>query len=298
MTTPDPQPPRETVRSVRTREIRWYVRIEGEGPVLLLLHGTGASSHSFRDLTRSLRHHFTVVTPDLPGHGRTSGARADRFSLPGMASAVSELLRALDLDPCGIVGHSAGAAIGCRIALDGIIGLRLLVSINGALLPFRGAASILFPVVARAFAKSRVAAWVFARRARNPAMVERLIEGTGSTLSRDRVHHYQRLLVSPAHVQAVLTMISQWKLQDLVDELPKLDLATTLVAGARDRAVPPEDAQEVHRMIPKSRVVILRDTGHLCHEERPEVLAGLIRDAWEAVEPSSSSSSSSSSESS
>ena len=261
-----------------------------------MLHGTGASSHSFHDLTQALRDHFTVLTPDLPGHGLTSGAATDRFSLPGMASAVAELLEALEVRPCGIVGHSAGAAVACRMAIDGVVGPRMLVSLNGALLPFRGVASLLFPAVARLCAKSRIAALVFSRRARDLTMVERLIESTGSTLSRDHVKRYQRLLVSPVRVQGILTMMSQWDLTELVEVLPKVDLATTLVVGARDRAVPPEDAWQIQKMIRGSRVVTVNGVGHLCHEERPEEIAGLIRIAWKTVETSSSSSSSWSSE--
>ena len=53
--------------------LRWHVQVAGDGPVLLLLHGTGAATHSWRDLLPLLAERFTVVAPDLPGHGRSDG---------------------------------------------------------------------------------------------------------------------------------------------------------------------------------------------------------------------------------
>ena len=49
----------------------WYVDIAGQGPDLVLLHGLGASSFSWRHNRAQLARHFRVITPDLPGHGRS-----------------------------------------------------------------------------------------------------------------------------------------------------------------------------------------------------------------------------------
>ena len=109
-------PNREASRFVEAGGLRWHVQCAGDRrrPVVVLLHGTGASSHSWRDLLPLLAEHAFVVAPDLPGHG-FSGTPAERsgFTLPGMARGVSELLRALRLEPQLIAGHSAGAAVAC-----------------------------------------------------------------------------------------------------------------------------------------------------------------------------------------
>ena len=86
------------------------------GRSILLLHGTGAATHSWRDLAPLLAERFTVVAPDLPGHGFTSAL--------GVADDAGDGARgrgaagALGLPPALIVGHSAGAAIALRMALD------------------------------------------------------------------------------------------------------------------------------------------------------------------------------------
>ena len=86
--------------------------------MLLLLHGTGASTHSFRDLLEPLAERYTVVIPDLPGHGFTANPPASSYTLPGMARVGVALLHTLGLHPDLVLGHSAGAAILIRMALD------------------------------------------------------------------------------------------------------------------------------------------------------------------------------------
>ena len=120
-----------------------------QGPALLLLHGTGAATHSWRGLLPLLAQHFSVVAPDLPGHGFTQSPPPHRLSLPGMAADLGALLRKLDVKPEIVVGHSAGAAILARMCLDGRIAPRLLVSLNGAFMPFGGVANHLFSPLAK-----------------------------------------------------------------------------------------------------------------------------------------------------
>ena len=71
-------------------------------PVLLLLHGTGAATHSWRSLAPLLAEHFRVVAPDLPGHGFTSGRPSGGLAMPAVARSVSDLMGALALDGCSI----------------------------------------------------------------------------------------------------------------------------------------------------------------------------------------------------
>ena len=96
--------------------VRWHVQQQGDGPTVLLLHGTGGSTHSWAACTASLARRYRVVAIDLPGHGFTQAA--DRaagaplpFGLAEMATAVAALLRHLDARPRFAVGHSAGMPV-------------------------------------------------------------------------------------------------------------------------------------------------------------------------------------------
>src|SRR3954465_15975067 len=81
-------PHREASRFIEAAGLRWHVQIMGQGPAALLLHGTGASTHSFLDLAPLLARRFTVVMPDLPGHGFTATpATSTGFTLLGVSPA-------------------------------------------------------------------------------------------------------------------------------------------------------------------------------------------------------------------
>lgn len=271
-------PNREASRFVQAAGLRWHVQVMGQGPVLLLLHGTGASSHTWRDLAPLLARDFKVVMPDLPGHGFTSPQRRWRLSLEGMARAVAALLQSLNCHPEAAAGHSAGAAILAQMCLDKSLTPTSLVSINGAYLPFEGLAGLLFPPMAKLMALNPFTARILAWSA-DEASVARLIRGTGSRLDRRGVELYRRLMSNPQHVAGTLGMMANWNLDTLARRLGDLPVPVLMIAGLEDRAVPPDSARRVAAMLAEGRVEILPGLGHLAHEEAPVRIAELVS-AW------------------
>ena len=265
-------------RFVADGGLTWHVQVAGRGPVLLLLHGTGAATHSWRDMLGSLAGRFTVVAPDLPGHGLTRVAAGHALSLPAMARDLGGLLRKLALAPALALGHSAGAAILARMCLDGIIAPAGLVSMNGAFLPLAGPAGQVFAPLARVLVGLPVLPRLFAWRAANPRVVERLLAGTGSRLDPAGVALYQRVVGNPAHAAAALRMMANWDLVPLVRDLPKLAPRLLLVAGEGDLAIPPADAARVAALVPGARLVRWPGLGHLAHEEDPRLAVNCIED--------------------
>jgi magnesium chelatase accessory protein len=275
-------PNRQYSRFVAASGLTWHVQVMGEGPVLLLLHGTGASSHSFRDLAPLLAKHFTVVVPDLPGHSFTSDGGFGKLSLDGMALALGELLRALGLRPVLGVGHSAGAAVLLRMDIDELIAPELIVSLNGALQPFPGLAGQVFAPIARMLALMPVVPGIFAWRASDPNVVDDLLKRTGSKLDPDGVAQYCLLAKNAAHVGAALGMMASWDLPGLKRDLGKVRARVLLVSGALDEMVPPSDGVTSQGDISGSQLVRLKGLGHLAHEEQPGLVARLIEDAFNA----------------
>jgi magnesium chelatase accessory protein len=269
-------PHREASRFVQAGGLRWHVQQMGSGPVALLVHGTGAATHSWRGLAPLLAQRWTVVAPDLPGHGFTQTPAAAGLALPGIAAGLGALLQALGLRPALAVGHSAGAAVLARMVLDGAIAPRALVSLNGALLPLRGLPGHLFSPLARLFAATDLLPRMLAWRARDPAAVARLMRGTGSVIEPAGVALYARLVRSPAHVAGALAMMANWDLQPLARELPALAVPLTLVAAARDRMVPPSEAMRVRALVPRATLITLGGLGHLAHEEQPQRVLAVI----------------------
>ncbi len=268
-------PNRRHSRFVRAGGLRWHVQVAGEGPALLLLHGTGSTTHTWRDLIAPLSQHFRVVAPDLPGHGFSGSARSAR-SLPGVARALASLLRALDLEPAGLVGHSAGAAIACRMALDGCVAPAEIVAINGALRPPGGLAEPTYTGLARMIRWNPLIPRLLAWNGSRPDVVVRFMRGTGSRLDARGVALYGRLLTNARHVSATLEMMAHWELRPLLRDLPGLAPRLVLAVSRRDRYIPPEDAARVQERLPSAEIVDLGNLGHLAHEEQPGVVVELV----------------------
>jgi magnesium chelatase accessory protein len=256
--------------------LTWHVQTMGNGPIAFLVHGTGAATHSWRDLAPALAAHFTVIAVDLPGHGYTTAPAWHRLSLPGMARDLKILLDRLAVAPALAIGHSAGAAILARMCIDGMIAPSGLVSLNGAFLPLAGSAGQFFAPLARLLVGMPLVPQLFARRAADPRMVDRLLTGTGSRLDEAGVGHYARIVRNPDHAVAALRMMANWDLVPVVQDLPRLTQKLLLVVGDNDRAIPPSDALRVQALVPGAEIATLPGLGHLAHEEESGPTAALI----------------------
>lgn len=276
-------PHRGFSRFVAAAGLRWHVQVMGVGPPMLLAHGAGAATHSWRGLAPRLARAFTVIAPDLPGHGFTDAPPDGRLSLAGMARALSELVAVFGLPPSIAVGHGAGAALLLRMALDGAIAPRAVVSLNGALLPFGGAAAPLFSPLSRLLFLNPIAPRLVAWRAANPGAVSRAIESSGSMIDEQGLALYARLFKSRTHCAASLGMMGSWNLAPLAHELPRLKANLLLVACGNDKAVPSSAASRVRALAPNASVAFLRGLGHLAHEEDPGKIAAVIMRAARAA---------------
>ncbi len=150
-------------RFVTVGRLRWHVQVSpGHGETALLVHGTGASTHSWRDLAQMLA---TAVSSHRhgPAGARVYRAAACRAALHCPSSRASCRLcsSTCGLEPQLAIGHSAGAAIAARMVLDGTLKPRAIVSLNGALLPLPGLPGTIFPPVAKLLAANSLAARMF-----------------------------------------------------------------------------------------------------------------------------------------
>ena len=269
-------PHHDASRFIDAGGMRWHVQEMGAGPTLLLVHGAGASTHSWRDLMPILAHHFHVIAMDLPGHAFSSSPPVYRPTLQRVSTLLGELLTMLGADVRLAAGHSAGAAILTRMALDHRINPAGLVSFNGAFQPFDGAAGAIFPALAKLLFLNPLAPRLFSLGGRSRKRVVNLIEGTGSHLSEEGLKYYQVLMQSPGHIGGVLAMMAHWELSTLMQQVPGLAMPLLLVAADRDRAVPPKVSQELAERCANAQIELWSGLGHLAHEEAPERAAERI----------------------
>ncbi|MEO0389316.1 MAG: alpha/beta fold hydrolase BchO [Pseudomonadota bacterium] len=273
----DGWPLAETSRRINGPRHRWHVQEAGDGPLVLLLHGAGGSTHSMAPVVRSLGPSFHTVSVDLPGHGFTQLGGQQRSGLAAMATDLRALCDQEGWVPDLMVAHSSGAAVAMTMAphFDPI---PPVIGINAALESFDGVAGVLFPALAKLLASVPFTASLFSSTARSAGRVESLIRSTGSTIPDSSMACYRALVADRAHVDGALKMMAQWSLDPLWAVADRLG-PVTLVAAGNDTTVAPEVSHKAAPRLPKATVVDIPGYGHLIHEEAPERIMDLIRAA-------------------
>ncbi len=273
-------PHREASEFVTVGSARWHIQRMGKSskPKLLLLHGTGASVHSWRGLMPLLADQFDMLAPDLPRHGFTTGHAPEDMSLPRMASAIQRLIEEIDFMPDMNVGHSAGAALALQLALDhGFSGP--IVGLNSALRPFPGPAAQIFPAIAKLLFVNPLVPRLFAGAAAFSGDTHRFIKrATNSEIDAAGLACYEKLFSNSRHAKGALAMMANWDLPTLRTRMHAITNPVLLVHSDRDAAIPLDWAKEAHAHLPTSRLETLIGYGHLAHEEAPEHAAKLIAD--------------------
>lgn len=265
-------------------------RQAGSGPLLVMVHGIAGSSGTWVPVMPLLAERFTVIAPDLLGHGESAKPRGD-YSLGAYASGIRDLLGVLGHDRATIVGHSLGGGIAMqfayqfpqmceRLALVASGGLGKEVSFLLRALTVPGTEFVL-PVVLAPQLHSIVATLGgivgrFGVRA-DPFLTE--VWAAWSRLTDVKA---QRAFIHT--IRAVIDVAGQ-----RVSARDRLYLAhevpTLIVWGERDAVIPVSHAHEAHALMPGSRLEVVPGAGHFLPLERPELLDRLLRDFLTSTEP-------------
>ena len=274
-------PNHDISRRVRVRPHCWHVQETGDGPTLLLLHGAGASTHSWRDMLRPLAKTHHVVAIDLPGQGFTRAGTLHRCGLDPMAEDIAKLCESQGWNLRAIIGHSAGAAIALRLAEIMPPDTRpdIIYGLNPALGNFQGIAGWVFPILAKFLALNPLTAYLFAGHTVQIDRTKRIIDSTGSHLDTSGLKLYARLIANRDHVEATLQMMAQWQIDPLLNRLDHIDTPCHFITGTRDRAVPPDTAKKAAEHIPNCSLTSFQNLGHLAHEEAPDTLSQFLIDS-------------------
>lgn len=273
---PTDWPHRDASRHVLAARHLWHIQEMGAGPLLILIHGAGGASHSFRHLIPLLAPHYRVIALDLPGQGFSVLGPRGECSLTAMARDIAILAKASDWEIHAIIGHSAGAAI--ALQLSELIPTKAVIGINAALAGFDGVSSWLFPILARTLALLPFVPQVFSKLAGNPQKVRELLTSTGSSLDAAGEAQYLHLLRRPEHVAGTLAMMAQWNFDALLRQLPQIKTPCLLITAENDRAVPPEVSDRAATQLPNAVRTHIPQYGHLAHEEAAPLVAAHIID--------------------
>jgi pimeloyl-ACP methyl ester carboxylesterase len=261
----------------------------GTGPVVLLIHGMAGSCENWQAVIEPLARHYTVVAPDLPGHGESEPGAGD-YSLAALAAGLRDLLLALGHDRATLVGHSLGGGVAMQIAYQfPELAERLVLVSSGGLGPevsllLRAAALPGAELVIAATAKpGRGAGAVLGRglRAvglRPTADVAEVARGYASLADGDRRTAFL------ATLRSVISAGGQ-----VIDGRDRLYLAAgvpvLIVWGSRDPIIPVRHGERAHEAIPGSRLEIFDGVGHLPQLETPGRFVVVLERFFDETEP-------------
>lgn len=231
-------PRADTSQFVRAANIDFHIQVSGTGDDVLLLHGAGASAHSFAGLASRLSEHYRVIAPDLPGQGFTNLLPLEDVGLAPFAEYLKELMSVLAAKPRWIIGHSAGAALAAQYALTESSLPEGLLCINAAFNPFGSLAAPLFSKTAKWFARSRWLPKALASPTLRWRATGSMLADTGSAVDPVMSRCYDSLLSNPDHIAGTLRMMAGWDLPPLLAQLPSLRSPVWLAAAEGDRTIP------------------------------------------------------------
>ncbi len=261
---------------------RAYVK-NGEGPALLLVHGIGDSSDTWRPVFEQLARSHTVIAPDLLGHGRSEKPRAD-YTIAGFANGMRDLLSVLDVDRVTVVGHSLGGGVAAqfayqfperceRLVLVGSGGVGRTVSPLLRLAAVPGVESVMpllsLPPVR---AVSRLGAGVL-----------RIFDTALGRDTEEILAVFDALPDAQARRAILRTLRSgvDWRGQ-VITMLDRAYLAegvpTLIVWGRDDAIIPLGHGRMAQAAIPGSRLEIFDKAGHFPHHVDPDRFARVVED--------------------
>lgn len=286
---PPDWPHREASHFVNIGPLRWHFQFhsahKSASLTLVLLHGTGSSTHSWADLIAPLTEFACVLAIDLPGHGFTTGASTQSLTLPRMAEDFDKLLRTLGLEgDVAMVGHSAGAPLAVQWALahgqdpKSTIRLKHIIGLNPSLVPPPPLYTTLLGPMVAPIATSSPMTGMLAFIAANTGMVNQLLDSTESKIPEAHRKNYRYLFSQSNHVQGAMGFMAGADLPSILARASSLSVSMSFLIGTQDSWVREAPLKEViQTSFPKARVITWPG-GHLLHEERPQDVAKLIHD--------------------
>ena len=281
--------------SLQFRTIHGYrraFRVAGSGPALLLIHGVGCDSTSWEPVHARLAQRFTVIAPDLLGHGESDKPHAD-YSLPAFANGMRDLLAVLGIARVTVVGHSFGGGVAMQFAYQypELVERIVLVSAGGVSkdvsLALRLAA---MPMGAEALAMLRAPGVMPAIRGfgravgtmlgstrfgRDMADVVEMLEGFQDPAGLAAFARTLRSVVD-ARGQFV-TMLDR---SYLVQSVP-----VQIIWGEDDLIIPVDHAHTAHAAISGSRIEIFEDSGHMPFHDHPDRFVEVVERFIDSTRP-------------
>ncbi len=249
-----------------------HYRDEGKGPLLVLLHGTSSSLHTWEGWTNALSQDFRIIRLDLPGYGLTGPNLSGDYPIRMYTDFLESFFEKLNLTHITLAGNSLGGDIAWEYVLDHPGRVDRLILVDSMGYPMKRE-PVLFKLGRIPVLKETIH-WAGSRFLVKYGLQE--VYGDDSTIAPELVERYYLLSLRAGNRGALIARLNT-HYPDRTSEIPHLTIPTLILWGKDDPWHTVEDAEKFHRDIPHSQLKIFDGAGHVPMEEIPEETAEEVR---------------------
>ncbi|MEM6347450.1 MAG: alpha/beta hydrolase [Bacteroidota bacterium] len=257
-----------------------HYRDEGQGPPILLLHGTFASLHTFDGWVAELKSSYRLIRLDLPGFGLSEVTEDHVYSMERYIAVIKTLLDELGIERLSIAGSSLGGWLAWEFALDFPDLVERLILIDAAGVEIHRHIPLPVRLARLPFAKK------FAPLFINRPTIKHFIREVYADPSKIRpevIDRYYELFAREGNPEAFLAIVNS-KFVDRAHELPKIQAPTMIIWGEQDNWLPISNAYHFLNVLPQAKLIIYEDLGHIPMEEAPIETAQDVKEFMQEVQ--------------
>ncbi|WNB16956.1 alpha/beta fold hydrolase [Marivirga arenosa] len=261
----------EESRYITVDQNKLHIRITGQGPALLLIHGSFSSLHTWEVWQRNLENDFTTISVDLPGHGLTGANPQNLYTTDYYSDLLWKLVDQLNYESISIAGNSMGGQVAYKMALMNPNKVKQLILLNSSgvrnqkrVIKTNDGFSVFDlinnPISAQLMKKVTPKFLV--------KMSLKQVYYDHSKFNESKLERYYDLLLNEGNREATMVRFQQ-KSDSRFEELSNLEIPTLIIWGEHDNWIPVENAYKFNKIIPNSTLKIYENTGHVPMEEIP-----------------------------
>jgi pimeloyl-ACP methyl ester carboxylesterase len=247
----------------------------GDPLPIVLIHGTGASLHTWEPMVVALKNDYRVITLDIPAFGLTGPNPKRDYSSEFYTSFIQDFLKAMGVDSCIIGGNSLGGSIAWNYALSYPESVKKLILIDAAGYPTEAKSMPIAFRIAKMPVLKHLLKYLGAR-----SLAAKSVENVYADPSRVRpevVDRYYNLYLREGNRQALLDRMANTFSPDTYLRINTLQMPTLILWGDEDKLIPVENAYRFQKDLPNDTLVILKNLGHVPMEEDPGTTTDVVR---------------------
>lgn len=259
----EPVPPVQAEQKFEKAKIHYLEA--GIGEPIILLHTIGQSAYTWRNMFEKLSEHYRVIAVDLLGHGYSSRPENFEYTIADQAMALGKFMDALELEKAGIVAFSMGCAYALEFALNNPQRVsRLVLLAPGGLVPE-------MPMSIRLIDSSlfgTLACLLYTSRTVNSILEQCFFDLTN--LNMGIVNDYYTTIADGKSRRAIRMSLHNYDDNQLLSKLRMMETQILILQGSEDKWRTTKEMDMLHASMPQSVSSVIRNAGHLIHEEKPD----------------------------